>query len=180
MRSRAPRLALLALVAAALGAPAVAQQQAQANAEAASAERSERREAARPVAALEFSAQDVQAQDLLGTAADLGAHEFVARMEADPTAGGASGRLVFEGLETFANWRETQRDSFFAPLDAGRIETRLTLFRPGLLRRGDPQAEAGSVSVRYVNSDNDAAGDADMDAVTVVCPGDDAECSPSN
>lgn len=59
----------------------------------------------------------------------------------------------------------------------------LQAFRPDLLGESDPRAAMGSLdsmSVEYVNIGHDAAGASDIDAVTVVCPGDGAKCKPSN
>ena len=38
---------------------------------------------------------------------------------------------------------------------------------------------ADDISIIYSNSDNESEGDADIDAVTVIC-GDGAQCEPSN
>lgn len=99
-------------------------------------------------------------------------------------ASGVDATLVFEGLETFSLWRENEMEPFLRPLGgmAGANVT-LRIFRSDLLATGHPQQTAaglGDVSVTYRNSGNDSAGDADIDAVTVICPGDDADCKPSN
>ncbi|SDY92553.1 hypothetical protein [Citreimonas salinaria] len=109
--------------------------------------------------------------------------------EPEPNENGPSNRydldgaLVFSKLASFTQWHEKHMDNYFAPvggLDA--VETSFHVARPDLLELKDLGAEHGleDVSISYSNSGNDAAGDADIDAVTVICPGDHADCKPSN
>ena len=138
---------------------------------------------ARPTVVMTFTVEDAQAEDLVSTATDLARAPFVAQLVVSPQESAASGTLVFRSPQRFSDWRSNRMETFFGRFgEAASIETTLRMFRADLLRTSDPRAGAnvGGVSIAYSNADNDAAGDADIDAVTVVCPGDDAECSPSN
>ena len=139
---------------------------------------------AAPTVVLTFTAEDVQGDDFMAQAADTARAPYVAQITVSSEAqGAASGVLVFETLGRFSDWRDDGMSEFFEPFGgAASVETTLRAFRADLLQASDPRSAVGSedMTVEYTNTDNDAAGDAEIDAVTVVCPGDDAECSPSN
>jgi hypothetical protein len=141
-----------------------------------------------PVVVFEFTATDVAAEgDLIASVLEMAAAPQVSRLVAsDPSADAArvEGALVFDGLDAFSRWRETEMDAFLQPVGGmAGLETTVRVFRAGLLAKGYPREAGGGlgdVSITYRNSGNKAAGDADIDAVTVICPGDDADCKPSN
>ena len=97
----------------------------------------------------------------------------------------AEGTLLFGDLAALAEWRQTDMDDFLAPMGGAdavattiRVVNKDTLAAYGL---GGTQTGLENLSITYTNTGNDTGGaDADIDAVTVVCPGDFAECSPSN
>ncbi|XBQ16624.1 MAG: hypothetical protein ABL308_01825 [Oceanicaulis sp.] len=99
-----------------------------------------------------------------------------------PTA--VDGLLIFEDVSALTAWRQTRMDSFFEPMGgAGAIEMKIRLVDKALLEQyglGGPDTPIENVSITYENTGNEADGDADIDAVTVICPGDFAECDPSN
>ncbi|SFP47660.1 hypothetical protein [Tranquillimonas alkanivorans] len=171
---------LCALILAAAPGPLAAQDQAGQDAPAPSSD---------TVVVFEFTATDVQAEGDL-TARILGMAEApqVARVvTSGPPSDGATrveGALVFDGLDAFSTWRESEMEPFFQPVGGtSGLDTTLRIFRADLVAAGNPDGAGGAlgdVSVTYHNSDNDSAGDADIDAVTVVCPGDHADCKPSN
>ncbi|WP_375259271.1 hypothetical protein [Citreimonas sp.] len=93
------------------------------------------------------------------------------------------GALVFSDLDSFSSWKEDGMTGFFDPVGGlAQVATSMRVFRPNLLAQADDGMRSGfeDVSIRYRNSGNDAAGDSDIDAVTVLCPGDHADCKPSN
>ena len=120
----------------------------------------------------------------MAVALKMAQEPFVARIDVPSgSEGSLMGTLVFDDPEAFTAFREGGMNAFFEPLgDPSTVQMDLTVFRPDLVREGDPSASGGlgGFSVNYSNDDNRSAGDADIDAVTVVCPGENAECSPSN
>ncbi|WP_370159307.1 hypothetical protein [Limimaricola soesokkakensis] len=93
------------------------------------------------------------------------------------------GALVFQEFEAFSLWREDKMESFFQPVGGvSDLKMSLRIFRPDLLAQSNVPGmdPIGDVAVSYSNTGNESAGDADIDAVTVICPGDQADCKPSN
>ena len=137
---------------------------------------------ASPTVVFDFTLAELQGEDYVDEGLEMAQDPHVARLSVSADA--ASGSLVFEDLATFTEWRETEMGAFFEPLGGPDVvETSLRVTRADLLRATDPLAATdamGSVSIEYSSSGNEATGDADVDAVTVICPGDDADCKPSN
>ncbi|MEP0316306.1 hypothetical protein [Hyphomonas sp.] len=143
--------------------------------------------ASETVLVLEFSAMDVSlAGDAMPQLLEMGRETQLSRLEVPDLVADASrveGALVFQDFETFSLWREDRMEGFFQPVGGmSDLNMSLRVFRPELLAQSNvPGMEPiGDVSVSYRNTDNDAAGDADIDAVTVICPGEQADCKPSN
>jgi hypothetical protein len=93
------------------------------------------------------------------------------------------GALVFPAVEAFETWRDDRMQDYFAPVGGlSRLATSMRVFRPGLVAQAESGMGSGleDVSITYRNTGNDSAGDSDIDAVTVICPGDHADCKPSN
>ncbi|PRY94477.1 hypothetical protein BCF33_0067 [Hasllibacter halocynthiae] len=115
--------------------------------------------------------------------ATLAGRPFVAQLDLS-AAEGPRGTLVFRSVGAFENWRRDERGEFYETFGgADAVEEESLAFRPDLLAISDPEellAGLKTLSIAYVNTGNDSKGDADIDAVTVVCPGLGAECSPSN
>ncbi|CUH40195.1 hypothetical protein JSE7799_02925 [Jannaschia seosinensis] len=141
-----------------------------------------------PVVVYEFAATEVGAEpNLVAAMLNMAEEPQLSRLEVTDVSAdtsGLEGALVFEGLESFSLWREDGMQSFFEQLGGvGSLDTTLRIFRPNLMAKGYLDGTGNAleeVSVNYRNSGNDSAGDADIDAVTVVCPGDHADCKPSN
>lgn len=95
-----------------------------------------------------------------------------------------NGTLLFADVAALVAWRQTQMEDFLTPMGgADEVETTIRLVNRELLDAyGLGRSDMGleNLSVTYTNADNASDGDADIDAVTVVCPGDFADCSPSN
>lgn len=173
--------ALAALLA--LAAPAAAQDEAaRAAPDDAQGDVQDAQDAGTAVVVLEFSAPEARAGDLVATAAEMARAPFVARIEVAGSGAdrdGASGTLVFQDLDRFLDWRGRDMAAFFEPLGGlDAVSRTVRVDRPGLLARTQGGTAHGA-RIAYVNRDNDAAGDADIDAVTVLCSGD-ADCKPSN
>lgn len=90
--------------------------------------------------------------------------------------------LVFNDRADFLTWQETQSGRFWtelgnsAKIRSVTVSDRRLLDMAGLGRAGMlPE----NVSVTYENTGETADGDADIDAVTVICS-DGAICEPSN
>jgi len=139
------------------------------------------------VVVLEFFAPDVQmAGDAVSDLLEMGREEQLSRLEVPDLGAEVSrveGALVFQEFEAFSLWREDRMEGFFQPVGGmNDLDVSLRIFRPDLLAQSDvPGREPiGDVSVSYRNTGNESAGDADIDAVTVICPGDQADCKPSN
>lgn len=144
-------------------------------------------EAVVPLVVLEFRAQQIPLEggDPFASLSALTADPHLARLIATAGAdGGVSGALVFEGVDAFRAWNDGEGSGFFDPLGEGAsVERTLKVWRDDLVGYLADQGGLGSLdglSIEYTNTDNDAAGDADIDAVTVVCSGTDADCKPSN
>ena len=137
---------------------------------------------ASPTVVFDFTLAEPQGEDYVNEGLEMAQDPHVARLSVSADA--ASGSLVFEDFDAFTEWRETEMGAFFEPLGGPEVvETSLRVTRADLLRASDPLAATdamGSVSIEYSSSGNEATGDADVDAVTVICPGDDADCKPSN
>lgn len=139
------------------------------------------------VAVLEFTANDVNMErDVVSNVLDIAQEPSLSRLEISNLTAETSrvvGALVFDEIEAFSVWRKEKMESFFQPIgEMTELDTTLRIFRPELLAQSDVQGLSSlrDVSITYRNSDNDSAGDADIDAVTVICPGDQADCKPSN
>ncbi|MCJ7421753.1 hypothetical protein [Sphingomicrobium astaxanthinifaciens] len=90
--------------------------------------------------------------------------------------------LVFPDRADFSRWMNGGRPALLDGLGEGARIRSITLTDPALVRRAglDPRGlPAGNVSVTYANSGRTVEGDADIDAVTVLCT-DGALCKPSN
>jgi hypothetical protein len=95
------------------------------------------------------------------------------------------GTLLFSDVAELAAWRQSRMADFLAPMGgADELRTTIRIVNRDLLNAyglGNPDSALENLSITYTNTGNDASGgDADIDAVTVVCPGDFADCSPSN
>lgn len=139
------------------------------------------------VLVLEFSAMDVNmGRNAVSNLLEMGQEKQLSRLEVPGLSAEVSrveGALVFQDFETFSLWREDRMEGFFQPVGGmNDLDMSLRVFRPELLAQSKvPGMEPiGDVSVSYRNTGNDSAGDADIDAVTVICPGDQADCKPSN
>ena len=139
------------------------------------------------VLVLEFTASDVKmAGDVVPNLLEMGQEKQLSRLEVsdlDAEVSYIEGALVFQEFEAFSLWREDRMESFFQPVGGMEdLEMTLHIFRPELLAQSDVHGTGAlsDVSVSYRNTGNDSAGDADIDAVTVICPGDQADCKPSN
>ncbi|WP_338243775.1 hypothetical protein [Aurantiacibacter hainanensis] len=100
----------------------------------------------------------------------------------DGETGEVSGLLVFATIDEFAAWRESSMDSFFGNFGEDASFRSVRIIRPAnaeLSGRSGLSQLADEIRISYQNAENEAAGDADIDAVTVIC-GDGAECTPSN
>ncbi|MXO84573.1 hypothetical protein GRI38_00805 [Altererythrobacter aurantiacus] len=90
--------------------------------------------------------------------------------------------IVFESMAHFLSWRETEMAQFFDAFGQN-IEIRsVRIVRPEELAKAgasDLSQIADDIAITYRNSGNESEGDADIDAVTVIC-GDGAQCKPSN
>lgn len=140
------------------------------------------REAAGPLVVLDFSARQIASDDAFSAISEMADEPHAAKLAVSADRA-ASGVLVFDDIEAFSDWRQTAMADFFEPLGpVESVDISLQIYRPGLLRLSDPERLAdgfGRAVVEYVNKENDAAGDSDIDAQTVFCaPG--ASCSPSN
>lgn len=140
-----------------------------------------------PVVVLDFDARGIRSgeevlPELLGLAESPQLAELTLSPGDEPSA---SGSLVFEGLDAFETWRDEDAQAFFDAFGDGA-----TIERTVRIRRGALAALAGRdgsvglgglerVSIDYSTEDNEATGDADIDAVTVLC-GEGADCEPSN
>lgn len=130
---------------------------------------------------LQFKAADVQQGNLPVRAAALAVEPYVRRVRfSGEEDGKASGVLLFDDVERFSRWRETEMAGFFALLGPGATIQSVKISRSdGLSGPDGDLLGIGDVSIQYRNAENEAEGDADIDAVTVIC-GDGAECEPSN
>lgn len=94
------------------------------------------------------------------------------------------GTLLFGDVDALVTWRRTRMADFLQPMGGARaIETTIRVVNRDLLGEyglGNRASNLENLQVTYTNTGNTADGDADIDAVTVVCPGDFANCSPSN
>lgn len=90
------------------------------------------------------------------------------------------GKLVCETEDAYAAWAENDLVTTFAPLGGIASVARLDISRPEANASSRMGGGSGDTSITYQNTGNDATGDADIDAVTVICPGDYADCKPSN
>jgi hypothetical protein len=95
-----------------------------------------------------------------------------------------NGMLVFTDIAGLTAWRGSEMEDFFAPLGGmDMVETTIRIVDRGRLAEyglGTSDTPLENLTITYVNEGNESDGDADIDAVTVVCPGDFADCSPSN
>lgn len=139
------------------------------------------------VIVLEFTVPDVEmAGDVVPDLLKMSQEKQLSRLEVSDLGAeiiGVEGALVFQEFEAFSLWREDRMESFFQPVGGmNDLEMSLRIFRPELLAQSAvPGMDSiGDVSVSYHNTGNDSAGDADIDAVTVICPDDQADCNPSN
>lgn len=181
MRRNREHLRLLLMLL--LAVPGIAAAQAQGDA----AQNGDGGEVAEPVVVLEFNAPEVSLEgaDAFAGVLVLADDPHLARMIVSPGPdGGVSGALVFPGVDAFTAWHDGDGSGFFDPLgESASIEQTLRVSREDLMRHLEDAGGLGSLdelSIEYANTDNDAAGDADIDAVTVICAGDDADCKPSN
>lgn len=93
-----------------------------------------------------------------------------------------SGTLLFETMEGFETWRSSDMQPFFDQFGEEFSVTSLRVRLPRELARASDNGLASiadDINIAYRNTGNDADGDADIDAVTVIC-GDGADCTPSN
>lgn len=92
-----------------------------------------------------------------------------------------SGLMVFQTEDEFVAWRNGPMLEIAGQVGGGATITSARLVFPGRLpgSSGELAKLAGDVSITYKNADNESEGDADIDAVTVIC-GDGADCQPSN
>lgn len=139
------------------------------------------------VLVLEFSATDVtMAGDVVPDLLEMGQEKQLSRLDVADLGAEISrveGALVFQEFEAFSLWREDKMESFFQPVGGvSDLKMSLRIFRPELLAQSNVPGmdPIDDVSVSYRNTGNDSAGDADIDAVTVICPGEQADCKPSN
>lgn len=87
----------------------------------------------------------------------------VSRLEVSDISSGAArveGALVFEGLESFSLWRESELERFLQPIGGEAVsDTTLRIFRPELVAKGaqpNSGSPLGDVSISYRNSENDS------------------------
>ncbi|EKE43275.1 hypothetical protein OCGS_2612 [Oceaniovalibus guishaninsula JLT2003] len=137
------------------------------------------------VAVLDFTVELGADIDPVAAVTQMAQSEHLARLDTDPDlAIGTSGKLVFQDPADYATWLQEEADTFFGPVGGlEAVNLNALVFRPDLLSISDPEALlAGleNLSIRYVNMGNRSDGDADIDAVTVVCTGRGADCKPSN
>jgi hypothetical protein len=137
------------------------------------------------VVSIDFTAVADGVDDPLGAAAELARDDRIASVTAITGADTAiTGTLVVESLDAFAELRGGAMDDLFAPVGgADAVSFVMTAFRPSLLRTSDPETlldGLDELTIEYTNTGNHAAGDSDIDAVTVICTGGDANCTPSN
>ncbi|WP_334061063.1 hypothetical protein [Limimaricola cinnabarinus] len=139
------------------------------------------------VIVLEFSATEVKmAGDAVPNLLEMGKETQLSRLEVPDLGAEVSrveGALVFQDFGTFSLWREDRMEGFFQPVGGmNDLDMSLRIFRPDLLAQSNVPGmdPIGDVAVSYRNTGNESAGDADIDAVTVICPGDQADCKPSN
>ena len=97
----------------------------------------------------------------------------------------AEGTLLFDDVASLARWRQRRMEDFLAPMGGeDAVTTTIRIVNKDVLGAyglGGTRAGLENLSITYTNTGHDTGGaDADIDAVTVVCPGDFAECSPSN
>lgn len=93
-----------------------------------------------------------------------------------------TGILAFESIQEFEEWGASGFEEFIAPFGPDASLRSLRFVRPNHSVIGDNDALAAlaeRIQVSYRNTGNEAEGDADIDAVTVIC-GDGATCKPSN
>ena len=100
--------------------------------------------------------------------------------DGEDTTANLRGKLVFESEATYEAWVSGDMDDLFAPLGGVSEVARLDISRPEASASSSVGAVSRDMSITYQNTGNDAEGDADIDAVTVICPGDYADCKPSN
>jgi hypothetical protein len=137
------------------------------------------------VVRVEFGAELPGGDDVISAGTELAGPDYVARVDVSPEPDGmVTGTRVFEDVAAFSNWRSDDMEEYFGPIGgAAGVAMDVTVFRPEALRRSDPDSFLGGLeglSIHYANTGNHAAGDADIDAVTVICTGGDARCAPSN
>ncbi|MCZ4260608.1 hypothetical protein O4G76_07105 [Limimaricola sp. G21655-S1] len=139
------------------------------------------------VLVLEFVAPEVRvAGDVVPDLLEMGREKQLSRLEVPDLGAEISrveGALMFQEFEAFSLWRKDKMESFFQPVGGvNDLDMSLRIFRPELLAQSNVPGmdPIGDVAVSYRNTGNDSAGDADIDAVTVICPGDQADCKPSN
>ena len=138
-----------------------------------------------PVAVLSFTVSGLAPGAVMGAALDLAASEHLARLRTPPEGSDEQlrGALVFRGIEAARAWIEGEMADWRAPVGEAEIDMGLELYREDLLRMSDVEtvlAGLEELDIEYTNTGNDAEGDSDIDAVTVVCTGDDPDCEPSN
>lgn len=138
--------------------------------------------AQRPAAVvLHYSVTGVQSDSLLARATAIAAEPHVARVRMAGEGKSSKGVLVFASLEDYASWRERRMAGFFNGFGPGATVESVRILRPDQIEKSQAMdlLGIGDVNIQYRNADNEAEGDADIDAVTVICA-DGAECEPSN
>ena len=132
-------------------------------------------------------AQQADPISIAGILARADAPELARLVLRDPPDAPASaeGTLLFGDVAELARWRQTRMEDFLAPMGgADAVATTVRVVNHDVLAAyglGGPRTGLENLSITYTNTGNDTGGaDADIDAVTVVCPGDFAECSPNN
>ncbi|WP_156032403.1 hypothetical protein [Parvularcula oceani] len=94
------------------------------------------------------------------------------------------GALIFADIAALAEWRDRRMQDFFEPMGGpDAMQTTIRVVNRDLMARyglGSADMPLEEVSITYANEGNDAGGDADIDAITVICPGDFSDCDPSN
>ena len=138
-----------------------------------------------PVAVIGFTVSGVAGRDALRAALDLASSPHLARLTTPREDAGEAmrGRLVFDSPDAARDWLEQDLETWSAPLQGAELVLSAEIYREDLLRRSDMQTVLDGLDeldIAYRNTGNDAAGDSDIDAVTVVCTGTEADCKPSN
>lgn len=139
--------------------------------------------AARPAGlVVHFTASNIQPRTIAARAAAIAQEPYVGRIRfSRREEGSASGVLLFDDINSFTGWRDGTMEGFFDALGPEATVQSVRIMRPEQLRAsgGDELLGLGDVKIQYSNAGNEADGDADIDAVTVIC-GEGANCEPSN